>query len=204
MAARTRELMEERQQLLATREELRERALKDGLTGLLNRSAFFELLEKEVARAKRENHSLALILADLDYFKQVNDIYGHLAGDAVLQECARRMQAAIRSHDLAARYGGEELVVLLPNCDLETALSRAEDIRRALAARPVETAAGPVNTTCSLGVAATGHDTSAQDLVKNADLALYAAKRNGRNRVETLPPQPESGGLSPAISLPES
>ena len=190
VAARTRELTAEREQLLATREELRERALKDGLTGLFNRGAFFELLARELARARRDGHPVAVILADLDHFKKVNDRHGHLAGDAVLEECARRIQASIRSHDMAARYGGEELVVLLPNCDLETAVHRAEKIRQALAQHPVETPAGPVNITCSLGVGATnGHNTSAQDLVEMADLALYAAKRNGRNRVGTLPPR---------------
>jgi len=187
VAERTRELRQEKRDLLAAREALRELAIKDGLTGLFNRRAFFDILERELARIRRQGGSLALIMADLDLFKKINDTYGHLAGDAVLQECARRILAWVRPYDSVGRYGGEEFVILMPECHLEEAAARAERLRLVLAERPVATPAGGVPVTCSLGVGATtGLATSAEELVESADRALYCAKERGRNCVVTL------------------
>ena len=150
VAERTRELRQEKQDLLVAREALRERAIKDGLTGLFNRSAFFDILDRELSRANRQNGSLALIVADLDLFKKINDTYGHLAGDAVLRECARRILVWVRPYDTVGRYGGEELVILMPGCRLEEATERAERVRRAIAEQPIATSAGAISVTCRL------------------------------------------------------
>ena len=147
VAERTRELRQEKQDLLVAREALRERAIKDGLTGLFNRSAFFDILDRELSRANRQNGSLALIVADLDLFKKINDTYGHLAGDAVLRECARRILVWVRPYDTVGRYGGEELVILMPGCRLEEATERAERVRRAIAEQPIATSAGAISVT---------------------------------------------------------
>jgi diguanylate cyclase (GGDEF)-like protein len=181
---RTEELRKEKQQLLVAREALRERAIKDGLTGLFNRNTFFEVLYGEFARAKRETGSLALIMADLDFFKNVNDTYGHVAGDQVLQECARRIQQSVRPYDTVGRYGGEELAILLPGCGPAEAVKRAEEMRQCVAQQPFATPAGAISVTCSFGVVTTrGMETSPQELVAAADRALYAAKAHGRNCV---------------------
>jgi diguanylate cyclase (GGDEF)-like protein len=184
VAERTQELRQEKQDLLVAREELREQAIRDGLTGLFNHRAFFDLLEMEFARIGRQSGSLALIMADLDLFKKVNDTYGHLAGDAVLQECARRIVASVRPYDSVGRYGGEEFTILMPECRLEEAAERAEQVREAIAQSPVATPAGPISVTCSFGVGAAGSLASKpEELVQSADLALYRAKAHGRNCV---------------------
>jgi diguanylate cyclase (GGDEF)-like protein len=188
VTARTQELRQEKQDLLAAREALRERAIKDGLTGLFNRRAFFDILEREFARIGRQSGSLAFIMADLDLFKKINDTYGHLAGDAVLQECARRILASVRTYDSVGRYGGEELVILMPECGLEEAAERAEQVRRAIAQQPIATPAGTISVTCSFGVsAATSLATKSEELVQSADRALYCAKERGRNCVVVFP-----------------
>src|ERR1019366_5893431 len=117
--ARTQEPRQEKQALLAAREALRERAIKDGLTGLFNRRAFFDVLDREFSRIERQSGSVALIMADLDLFKKINDTHGRLSGDAVLQECARRILASVRPYDSVGRYGGEALAILMPECGLE-------------------------------------------------------------------------------------
>jgi diguanylate cyclase (GGDEF)-like protein len=184
VAKRTQELRKEKRELVAAREALRERAIKDGLTGLFNRNAFFEILDREFARAGRESGSIALIMADLDFFKSVNDTYGHLAGDAVLQECARRIQQSVRPYDTVGRYGGEELAILLPGCGPEEAAERADEMRRCIAQQLFATPADAISLTCSFGVAtANGMGTSPQELMAAADRALYSAKERGRNCV---------------------
>jgi len=184
VAERTRELWQEKQDLMTAREALHERAIKDGLTGLFNRRAFFDILEREFSRVQRQSGSLALIMADLDLFKKVNDTYGHLAGDAVLQECAQRILASVRPYDSVGRYGGEELAILMPDCGLEEAAERAEQVRQAIAHQPISTPAGAISVTCSFGVgAATSLATKPEDLVEAADRALYRVKNRGRNCV---------------------
>jgi diguanylate cyclase (GGDEF)-like protein len=181
---RTQELRREKQELLAAREALRQQAIKDGLTGLFNRNAFFEILQREFARVGRETGSLALIMADLDFFKRVNDTYGHLAGDAVLQESARRIQQSVRLYDTVGRYGGEGLAILLPGCGPKEAAERAEEMRQRIAQQVFTTLADTISVTCSFGVGtANGTETSPQELVAAADRALYAAKERGRNCV---------------------
>jgi diguanylate cyclase (GGDEF)-like protein len=190
VAERTQELRQEKQDLLVAREELREQAIRDGLTGLFNHRAFFDLLEMEFARLGRQSGSLALIMADLDLFKRINDTYGHLAGDAVLRECSRRIVASVRPYDSVGRYGGEEFTILMPECRLEEAAERAEQVREAIAQSPIATLAGPISVTCSFGVGAAGNLASKpEELVQSADLALYRAKARGRNCVVASSPE---------------
>lgn len=164
-------------------EALKEQALKDSLTGLWNRRAIFAMLEREIYRAQRDRFPITLVMIDLDHFKNINDTYGHLTGDEVLRETAGRLFEVMRPYDFAGRYGGEEFLVVLPSCPSHNGAQRAEDFRRAIAARPVPTAAAPLTVTCSLGVAAYDDGMLPEDLIHCADEALYRAKRMGRNCV---------------------
>jgi len=161
-------------------------ALIDGLTGLANRRQCEETLDDELARIERFGGSLAVVVADLDWFKDVNDRHGHPAGDAVLREFAVLLQDTVRDVDLAGRWGGEEFVLVLPGTDLIGGAQLAERIRSALAAQVVLAVDGtPIPVTASFGVAATPPARTASELFAAADAALYHAKRAGKNRVET-------------------
>jgi diguanylate cyclase (GGDEF)-like protein len=164
-------------------EALKEQALKDGLTGLWNRKAIFAMLEREVCRAQRDKFPITLLMLDMDHFKNINDTHGHLTGDEVLREAAGRLIEVMRPYDFAGRYGGEEFLVVLPSCSPHNGLLRAEDFRRSVAERPVPTAHGPLAVTCSVGVAAYDGKMPLEDLIHEADKALYNAKRQGRNCV---------------------
>ena len=161
-------------------------ALVDGLTGLANRRQCEETLASELARVERFGGSLAVVVADLDWFKDVNDRYGHPAGDAILREVAGLLQETLRDVDLAGRWGGEEFLLILPGTDLAGGARVAERIRLALAGRIALSADGtPIPVTASFGVAATPPAGTASELFAAADAALYEAKRAGKNRVET-------------------
>jgi diguanylate cyclase (GGDEF)-like protein len=163
-------------------------ALVDGLTGLANRRQCEDTLASELARLERFGGPLAVVVADLDWFKDVNDRYGHPSGDAVLREFARLLQDLVRDVDLAGRWGGEEFMLILPGTDLAGGAQVAERVRLALAGRIVLSAEGsPIPVTASFGVAATPPASTAAELFSAADAALYEAKRNGKNRVETAP-----------------
>jgi len=169
-------------------------ALIDGLTGLANRRQCEETLADELARVERFGGSIAVVVADLDWFKDVNDRYGHPAGDTVLREFARLLQETVRDVDLAGRWGGEEFLLILPGTDLEGGAQVAERIRFSLARRIVLAADGtPIPVTASFGVAATPPARTGSELFAAADAALYEAKRAGKNRVATAAepvPQP--------------
>jgi diguanylate cyclase (GGDEF)-like protein/PAS domain S-box-containing protein len=177
----------EREQLIAdlvtAREALHFQATHDALTGLFNRSATFDALAREVARASREERFLSVIMVDLDHFKCVNDTYGHLAGDAVLHEVAQRIRSSVRSYDLVGRYGGEELLIALPGCDGAGAYHFAERARIAISEKPIKTKEGDISVTLSLGVTSVlaPHEHAAQAMIREADRALYVAKGAGRN-----------------------
>ncbi len=161
-------------------------ALVDGLTGLANRRSADDMLRTELARADRVGGDVALVLADLDDFKHVNDQHGHPAGDAVLREFARRLRHTVREIDLAARWGGEEFCLILSGSDGEGGAQVAERARAALEARPVTLPDGTtVQVTASFGVASLRALDGEQGLVEAADAALYRAKRTGKNRVVT-------------------
>ena len=169
------------------RESLRRQSVLDPLTGLFNRRHFDAALKRELARARRKNVPVSLVLVDIDHFKHVNDDYGHAVGDAVLRTIAQQLRLGIREGDIACRYGGEEMVLLLPECAAADAGTRAEAIRIALAAVvPHPEGEGPQRVTASFGVAAyPAHAQDAEALFWAADKALYRAKQQGRNRVVT-------------------
>jgi diguanylate cyclase (GGDEF)-like protein len=170
-------------ELICAREELRAQAMRDGLTGLWNRTAFLELFKRELDRAKRTGAHTGLLLLDLDNFKQVNDTYGHLVGDIVLKEAARRMSANVRSYDSVGRYGGEEFFIAFPGSDKDVLCNRAEAIRSAICRNPVETPQGDVPITLSMGaVVAPPGKNAVFDALAVADIGLYKAKDAGRNR----------------------
>jgi two-component system chemotaxis family response regulator WspR len=162
---------------------LRVQAMYDSLSGLLNRAAFFDLFRKEVARAARDQTPLAVIMADLDHFKDINDRYGHPTGDIVLREVSQRLRASLRDSDVIGRYGGEEFVVAAPDCGMADATALAERFRLSACERPIDVPGGHVSITLSLGVAATTDLRAPEDLLRAADEALYRAKRGGRNQV---------------------
>jgi len=174
--------------LMEAREELREKANKDLLTKLHNRSAIMATLETEIARSHRDQRSVGVALLDIDHFKKVNDTYGHFAGDAVLRETAARLKSSMRAYDQVGRYGGEEFLVVLPNCDMEQAVQQADRMRIRLQESKILADAGvEIPVTASFGVTIT--DLSDRDpdvFIRVADEALYRAKANGRNRVESM------------------
>jgi diguanylate cyclase (GGDEF)-like protein len=173
-------------------------ALVDGLTGLANRRQCEDALAAEIARAERFETHLTLVLADLDKFKNVNDVHGHPAGDAVLRAFADVLHATAREADLAGRWGGEEFMLLLPGTDADGGVHLAERVRTTLAAQPIELPdGGTIAVTCSLGVASHVRGGEEEELVAAADEALYRAKRNGRNRVESA----SSPTSHPEVSL---
>ena len=169
--------------LLEAREEMRYKATHDSLTSLLNRGMIVDLLARELMRARREKGCTVVALGDLDHFKTVNDTHGHPVGDEVLREVARRLLSSVRSYDFVGRYGGEEFLVVLNNCDASKALSRTEQIRNAIGRTPISTAKGPLPITMSLGVMASEGENSrsAEEVISEVDQALYEAKGAGRN-----------------------
>lgn len=181
---RTRELEAEKAELLQAKAALVQLAAHDPLTGLFNRAAILAVLEHEVGLAWRERCSFAVVLADLDHFKQVNDTYGHLIGDEVLREFARRVRANLRRYDNAGRFGGEELLLLLPGLKDESAL-RVRELHRRVTQEPFVSNGVALPISCSFGVTwFPGALNTVESLLGLADRALYAAKANGRNRVE--------------------
>jgi two-component system, cell cycle response regulator len=175
-------------QLTSARETLRDLAARDPLTGLWNHNSIIDLLEKELARADRQGTSNGIVLADLDHFKQINDTYGHLAGDRVLCAAAEALRTSVRPYDLVGRFGGEEFIIVLSGCDELNAVSHCERLRHAIGNLTVDAPGREVHVTASFGVTVVGPDSrmNAQTALHVADSAMYRAKRGGRNRVEFL------------------
>jgi len=169
--------------LITARESLREQATHDGLTGLWNRRAILDILDREVARAERESRTVAVIMVDVDHFKHINDTYGHGVGDTVLQQIAKRMSTVARPYDLIGRYGGEEFLIIVPGRGADFANDVAERIRKAVGEEAILTDGVEVRTTISLGltVASGPKHSDGPKLIQLADQALYEAKRAGRN-----------------------
>src|SRR5215210_812999 len=189
--------------------QLQAEARVDPKTGLFNARYFASALSEELSRAQRFERPLSLIMADLDLLREINNTYGHLAGDAVLKGIAEVFRAELRHYDVPARFGGEEFSILLPETPPEQALEIAERIRRAIAERlfDVETSSEPIRATVSIGVA--GYPKDAQDpnaLIHQADLAVYRAKLQGRNRVLSASSEPllmPADRSVPLVSVPE-
>jgi two-component system cell cycle response regulator len=180
--------------LLVAHEEMRFKATHDALTSLWNRGAILAHLNEEIDRGRREQSSCSLLLCDVDHFKRINDVHGHLMGDAVLRDVAIQLSSATRREDAVGRYGGEEFLVVLNNCGSETLAHRAEELRRAVGSHALTANVRGLSVTLSIGAMTIGHSTSqtAEDYLSQVDAALYRAKMEGRNRVvivgQGLPP----------------
>ncbi|HEX9840805.1 MAG TPA: sensor domain-containing diguanylate cyclase [Anaerolineales bacterium] len=165
-------------------QEVQNLALIDPLTGLQNRRSLFELGRIEFSRARRAKRPFCCMMLDLDYFKQINNNYGHPMGDQVLQEFAKRCKSSVREVDLIGRYGGEELLIFLPETDSETAMQVAERLRTSIDGTPMEVSGQELHVTVSIGVSRKDENTlQLETLIARADQALYIAKHKGRNRV---------------------
>lgn len=181
-----RRILDLQERLLQALETSRFEASHDALTGLWNRAAILEFLHGQLARASRDGISVAVAIADLDYFKQVNDTYGHLAGDEILRQAAKRIRRPVRPYDWVGRYGGEEFLIIAPDCTLSNAHSMCERLRTAIAEKPFWINGNKIDMTLSVGIATTAESGPAdqEDLLRAADTALYLAKESGRNRIE--------------------
>lgn len=190
--------------------QLKEQAIRDGLTGLFNRRYFEEALLAEFAKARRAKTPLAVILVDIDHFKRVNDTYGHQAGDRALQVFAKLMRDHVRTSDIACRYGGEEFIVALPGMTLEEGYQRAEKLRIAFKETTIQYENETIQATISGGVGAFPEYEGSQDgLISLVDKALYGAKRNGRDRIfkiqlSNTPPSPPEDAICPQPRLPDA
>ncbi len=184
--------------LIASRDELRMQATHDGLTGLWNRQAILDRLHEEAVRSDRDGSPFSVALIDLDLFKHINDTYGHQAGDLVLRQIAAVLRVTVRAYDVVGRYGGEEFLVVLPDCGGADALQAVERIRAGIAASTIPVFANngtevPLRVTASIGLATArraDHATDPDSLVREADTALYRAKSLTRNRVEVFAEDP--------------
>jgi diguanylate cyclase (GGDEF)-like protein len=164
-------------------EEIYRMTIVDGLTQIHNKRYLYEALEREITRARRHDRPLAVLMFDIDYFKRINDHFGHLAGDYVLRELADVVKARIRKDEVFARYGGEEFVIVLPETTLAGARALAEDLRALVAGHDFTFQGESIPVAVSIGCAALEGEEAATDLIQRADERLYEAKRGGRNRV---------------------
>ncbi|HIK14167.1 MAG TPA: diguanylate cyclase [Leptolyngbyaceae cyanobacterium M33_DOE_097] len=172
--------------------QLRDQAIRDGLTGLHNRRYLEEQIHHELAQAAQTGQSVAVLILDIDFFKQINDTYGHQAGDRVLQAFGKLLRQHTRASDLVCRYGGEEFVVVMPGLDLELATQRAEAIRKAFQTLQVVSSDKRISSTISIGLGIfPQHGNTFDKLLHVVDLALYAAKTQGRNAVISVAMLPD-------------
>jgi len=171
-------------ELEAAKQDLLLLSRTDPLTGALNRRAILLQIETEISRAKRENKRVSLSLLDIDYFKKINDTYGHMAGDDVLRECVKRIDSVIRMYDSLGRFGGDEFLIVLPDTEEVGAYTMGERVRSVIDDRDILINGSSIYVTISLGTVTWDGNGSVDDMIARADKALYQAKKNGRNRVE--------------------
>ncbi len=177
-------LQQKMEEINSLHEILREEAIRDSLTGLYNRRYLTETMEREIARAKRENYPICMMMIDIDFFKSLNDSYGHLAGDEVLKALASLLQISIRQGDISCRYGGEEFIIIMHDISVEDAKKRADSIRYDFDCLPIQHTVMVLHATISIGIAFfPQHGNSPDELIGSADVAMYRAKRNGRNQI---------------------
>jgi diguanylate cyclase (GGDEF)-like protein len=178
-------IVELQQKLVSTNDALHFAASHDFLTRVWNRGEILAFLRREMVRSRRSATPLGVVLVDVDNFKQINDKLGHQAGDRVLVELARRFAGNLREYDGVGRYGGEEFLLIVPGCDLATTIRRANEIRVLISGEPVVSDSNTTPVTVSMGVASAEPSETVESLLHRTDTALYLAKRNGRNRVES-------------------
>ncbi len=195
-------LIELQQKLIAAREQLRFEATHDALTQVMNRRAMNDELEIQFQKCYDLEHPLSVVMLDVDHFKSINDIHGHHAGDVVLREVAARLRALLADAGAVARFGGEEFLMVLPNCDRNQAADFAEKARSALAEHPMRVGNFGIKATASFGVATTAQFArlTADVLVRAADAAMYRSKQAGRNCVTLAQPFEFRGPSMPASS----
>jgi two-component system cell cycle response regulator len=184
--------------LVEAREQMRFKATHDALTSIFNRGVIMDLLGRELSRSQRESGCTVVLLGDVDHFKSINDSHGHPVGDEVLQEIARRLLLSIRSYDFVGRYGGEEFLIVLNNCKPQYAEARAEEIRKAVGSRPIQTSSGALQVTMSFGLLLS-HNWGlrpVEELLHEVDAALYAAKAAGRNCIRIATPEVAGESIS--------
>jgi diguanylate cyclase (GGDEF)-like protein len=184
------ELKRTKDMVLEQNRILQELASQDMLTGLYNRRQLTKILRQEAEECRRHGGDLSVVILDLDYFKKVNDTYGHDFGDYVIKEFAARILSCIRDSDYAFRFGGEEFIVLLPKTDVHGATATAESIRRSCADKLFQHLPHTISMTVSIGVSAYKNDLpdDCREMIQQADIALYHAKNNGRNKVSVYDP----------------
>jgi two-component system, cell cycle response regulator len=182
------------EKLVSANNALRFVASHDFLTGIWNRAEIIAFLQRELSRAKRDRKPVGIVLLDIDHFKRVNDEFGHEIGDLVLKEVAKRLSLSGREYDGVGRYGGEEFLLVIPGCDLETTVRKADRVRKLIAATPISTQRGAISVSASMGVAVAEPSADPLALLRRADSALYEAKRKGRNRIERALYDPQIAG----------
>lgn len=181
------ELQKANEAFQALHETLREQATRDSLTGLYNRRHFNETIERELARSKRENYPVSVMILDIDLFKAINDSFGHASGDEVLRVLSELVKVKIRAGDIAYRYGGDEFVIVMPGAGEGIAKSRVERICRSFSSVLIQEGEKKFSATVSAGIAVyPQHGSNSDEILRSADLALYQAKQEGRNRVKVL------------------
>jgi diguanylate cyclase (GGDEF)-like protein len=185
LLSRDEELKREKSDLAAVREALRSHAIRDELTGQLNRTSIVELLEREMARAVRDKSTLSVVLADVDHLKKINESHSEAAGDEVLKEVGRRLEHAIRNYDSAGRYEGGEFLLVLPSFEADTGVERLRKIHDSICGKPILFNNMALNVTCSFGVSILlpSHFYSSEELLERASQAMMTAKHDGRNRI---------------------
>lgn len=183
--------------LTRAEQQLREMASRDFLTGLLNRREAYRQIDEEIARSARNHRSVAFILFDIDYFKPLNDTYGHNAGDMVLKRLADMLMDTLRDYDIACRYGGEEFLVVAPETEAEASCELAERLRMTVESMTFSADSMKISITISVGVTLLCQGDSIEKVISRADAALYQAKNNGRNRVAAVWNQQEKEDGSP-------
>ncbi len=169
-------------------EDANRRARTDSMTGLVNHRTFYDELDREVHRVRRYETDLTLIMVDMDNLKKINDNYGHRAGDAVILHVSQQIQNCIRHSDIAARYGGDEFAVILPNTGLPEALTVAERLGATVSEKPVKFEKQDINVSVSVGMGQFRTNSSLEQFMNEADAALFEAKNSGKNRIQVFEP----------------
>lgn len=193
-------IIELQKKLVSVNQSLEFAARHDSLTGLWNRAEIRGFLQQELARARRDGGQVGIVLADIDHFKKVNDTLGHEVGDVVLKKVAGCLRDSLREYDRVGRYGGEEFLLVIPNCDLRATARRANQIRQNVAQLPIGIGASSM-ITISMGATLAEPTSDLEEVVRYADTALYKAKHKGRNRVECVDTQPHEACITVCSSM---